>query len=62
MGSGIAPDEGPMYLGKCEYCGREIYDSMEHWEIPWVSGDEYYCSTDCLLYALGDYHYVGVEY
>ena len=50
MGSGIAPSEGPEYLGKCEYCGREIYDNMEHWCIPWVNGDDYYCSSDCLLY------------
>jgi len=57
MGSGIAPDDGPEYLGKCVYCGQEIWSDMEHWELP-----EYglYCCTDCLLYDIDDYHYMGV--
>ena len=57
MGSGIAPDEGPEYLGKCKYCGMEIYTDMEHYEMP---DGELYCSSDCLLYDLDDYHYMGV--
>ena len=59
MGSGIAPDDGPAFIGKCGYCGQEIYTDMEHWEIPSNDGDTYYCSTDCLLYAIDDYHIMG---
>ena len=56
MGSGIAPDEGPAFIGKCDYCGQEIFSDMEHWELPHGG---LYCSTDCLIYALDDYHIMG---
>lgn len=57
MGSGISASEGPTYIGKCDYCGREIYTDMEHWELP---DGSLYCSTDCFLYVMDDYHYMGV--
>ena len=57
MGSGIATSEGPMYLGRCEYCDKEIYSDEEHYELP---DDTLYCSEDCLIAYYDAYHYWGV--
>ena len=57
MGSGIAPGKEPEYIGKCDYCGQEVYSDMEHYEMP---DGELYCCADCLLYAMDDYHVWGV--
>ena len=57
MSSGIAPSEGPRYLGKCNYCGEDIYTDMEHWE---MHDGILYCSMDCLLEDLECFHFMGV--
>ena len=55
-GSGIE-SEGPGYLGECECCGIGIYTDMEHYELP---DETLYCSTECLMEDMDQYHYFGM--
>lgn len=50
-------EDGPAYLGCCDFCGIPIYTDMEHYDIPDVG---MYCSAECLLDDLDQYHIWGV--
>ena len=57
MGSGIAPSEWPVYLGRCLHCGEKIYEHEGHYDVP---GEGFFCSWDCLYDYMKDYWVAGL--